>query len=127
VFGNWICPNAKGLQSSYCSKCSFECSLEWSHLDECKDFTCEDCQIPQVHIFLRIKFLLVFKGRNTLIYIFSFEKMGAFATLKNMVEFNLIFFSGWQPEKMLGFLRELEACLEKIWVVATLYFFKLLP
>jgi hypothetical protein len=31
--------------------------------------------------------------------------MGAFATLKNMVEFNLIFFSGWQPEKMLGFLR----------------------
>ena len=33
--------------------------------------------------------------------IFSFEKMGTFKTL----EFNLIFFSGWQPEKKLGFIR----------------------
>ena len=58
----------QGLQSSYCSKCSLECSLEWSHLDECKDSTCDDCQVPQVQIFLRIKFMFVYKGRNILMF-----------------------------------------------------------
>ena len=63
--------------------------------------------------------------------IFSFEKMGAFATLeKNRVEFNLNFFRVATWEKS-GFhkvnKKNRVAAQKKIWVVATLYFFKFMP
>jgi hypothetical protein len=37
--------------------------------------------------------------------IFSFEKMGAFATMKKIGYNSTCIFSGWQPEKKLGFIK----------------------